>query len=362
MRNIVKIRNRFSVILLLAVIAVVFSVGDASAAGDIFATMRTKVATTLRDLRKIIFVVGAIGLITFTFAAIFGKISFKHLANICFSLFLVAMMSPFVRYFSGSSTALAELTYNNYLSNDNGQMPNQTVQGDCKTAGCPQSADGGTGTGGGTTGTVAGYAASGSGANTERDYDGGTLDEVTVIGKAPNKNNPLDVTIATKPDLSGITPPTINVSTTQSTEDTRTSWQKIKDTIKTVAKEGKKAYSTASSVYSAAKNVKTAVDNTRNAMGNMHGIEGILNAGTVASTSVQNIASNVQHAADVVGQNYTDKEGKPTANDKVGEALGQIVEGAKEGEDVFRTGTEITETTQAGIQLGKDIGSGKGLK
>ena len=120
--------------------------------------------------------------------------------------------------------------------------------------------------------------------------------------------------------------------------------------------------STVSTVYSAAKNVKTAVDNTKNALGNMNGIEGILNAGTVAATSIQNIAGNVQHAAATVGENYTDKEGQPTANDKVGAALGQIVDGAKEGEDVFRTGTEIKETTDAGVRLGGDILSGKGLK
>lgn len=354
MRNIAKIGNRLSVVTLLAVAVFVLSAGDALAASGIFETMRSKVATTLRDLRMIIYVVGGIGLITFTFAAIFGKISFKHLANICFSLFLVAMISPFVRFFTGDETALAELTYNNYLSTDNGQMPDQTTTGTCKSN-CPSSTDGGTGTGGG-------YTAPQFTGDGDVTYDGGTLGEVVVTAQAPKKDNPLGLTIPTAPDLSSITPPTISVPTTSSTADTRTGWQKFKDTIKTVAKEGKKAVNTASTIYSAAKNVKTAVDNTKNALGNMHGIEGILNAGTITATSVQNIAGNVQHAADTVGQNYTDKEGQPTANDKVGAALGQIVDGAKEGEDVFRTGTEIHDTAEAGVRLGGDILSGKGLK
>lgn len=373
MRNIAKIGNRLSVVAFAAAAVFVLSTGDALAASGIFETMRSKVATTLRDLRMIIYVVGGIGLITFTFAAIFGKISFKHLANICFSLFLVAMIAPFVRFFTGDESALTELSYNNYLSPVNGSADDHTVSGKCGSN-CPSSPDGGTGTGGGRvsstggmgtggTGTGGGYTAPQFMGDGDVTIDGGTLGEVVVTAQAPKKDNPLGLTIPTAPDLSSITPPTINIPTTTTPPaDTRTGWQKFKDTIKTVAKEGKKAVNTASSVYSAAKNVKTAIDNTTNALGNMHGIEGILNAGTVTATSVQNIAGNVQHAAATVGENYTDKEGQPTANDKVGTALGPVVDGAKEGEDVFRTGTEIKETTDAGVRLGGDILSGKGLK
>lgn len=360
MRNIAKIGNRLSVVALAAAAVFVLSAGDALAASGIFETMRSKVATTLKGLQMIIYVVGGIGLITFTFAAIFGKISFKHLANICFSLFLVAMISPFVRFFTGDESALAELTYNNYLSPVNGSADDQTVSGSCGSN-CPSSADGGMGTGGGTTSGTGGYTSPQFTGDGDVTYDGGTLGEVVVTASAPKNNNPLGLSVPTVEIPTTL--PEINIpTTTSSSTDTRTGWQKFKDTIKTVAKEGKKAVNTASTVYSAAKNVKTAIDNTKNALGNMHGIEGILNAGTVTATSVQNIAGNVQHAAATVGENYTDKEGQPTANDKVGAALGQIVDGAKEGEDVFRTGTEIKETTDAGVRLGGDILSGKGLK
>ena len=366
MRNIAKIGNRLSVVALVAAAVFVLSAGDALAASGIFETMRSKVATTLKDLRMIIYVVGGIGLITFTFAAIFGKISFKHLANICFSLFLVAMISPFVRFFTGDESALAELTYSNYLSPVNGSADDHTVSGKCGSN-CPSSPDGGTGTGGGRvsgaggTGAGGGYTAPQFMGDGDVTIDGGTLGEVVVTAQAPKNNNPLGLSIPTVEIPTTL--PEINIPTTTTPPaDTRTGWQKFKDTIKTVAKEGKKAVNTASSVYSAAKNVKTAIDNTTNALGNMHGIEGILNAGTVTATSVQNIAGNVQHAAATVGENYTDKEGQPTANDKVGAALGPVVDGAKEGEDVFRTGTEIKETTDAGVRLGGDILSGKGLK
>lgn len=361
MRNIAKIGNRLSVVVLIAAVVFVLSAGDAFAASGIFETMRSKVATTLKDLQMIIYVVGGIGLITFTFAAIFGKISFKHLANICFSLFLVAMISPFVRFFTGNESALAELSYNNYLPAANGSADDHTVSGSCGSN-CPSSADGGMGAGGGrTSGSGGSFSAPKFVGDGDVTYDGGTLGEVVVTAQAPKKNNPLGLLTPTIEIPTTL--PAINIPTTTTPPaDTRTGWQKFKDTIKTVAKEGKKAVNTASTVYSAAKNVKTAIDNTTNALGNMHGIEGILNAGTVTATSVQNIAGNVQHAAAAVGENYTDKEGQPTANDKVGAALGQIVDGAKEGEDVFRTGTEIKETTDAGVRLGGDILSGKGLK
>lgn len=366
MRNIAKIGNRLSVVALLVVAVFILSAGDAFAASGIFETMRAKVAKTLFDLRKIIYVVGAIGLITFTYAAIFGKISFKHLANICFSLFLVAMIAPFVKFFTGNESALAELTYSNYLPAANGSADDQTVNGKCGSS-CPSSTDGGTGTGGGrvsSTGSVGAggaYTAPKFVGDGDVTIDGGTLDEVVVTAQAPKKNNPLGLSTPTIEIPTTL--PEINIPTTTTPPaDTRTGWQKFKDTIKTVAKEGRKAVNTASTIYSAAKNVKTAVDNTKNALGNMHGIEGILNAGTVTATSVQGAIANVQHAAATVGENYTDKEGQPKAGDKVGAALGQIAEGAREGEDAFRTGTEIKNTADDAARLGGVILRGEGLK
>lgn len=397
MRKFAKFGNKISLIAFLSVAVIILSVADAEAASGIFEKMRSKVATTLRDLRMLIYVVGGIGLITFTFAAIFGKISFKHLANICISLFLVSMIAPFVTFFTGDNTALKELSYGNYLSTSNGTAADDTVKGSCAAGACPQSAGDGTGIGGNGT------------------FDGGTLAGVTVVGKKPGLGSL--VQDPTKIDPSSIN---INVPTSATEVDTRTGWQKFKDGIKKVASEGKKAYNTASSAYTAAKNVKTAVDNginagknVKNAMKNigkggnfgeklanlMDAGGAVMDAGGVLSNSVQNVTGNVQNVAATVGENYTDKKKQDqinseieklrkdskenpdnveannkkiaqlqeeaknsTAGAKVGAALDGINDVAKEGRDVTGTGGDIFGTGASGARLGTDILNGKGLK
>ena len=124
MRNYIKI-NKLSLItiLLFALMVMMPDTAWAShlkkecAGKDIFGTMRCMVAYTLYDLRYIIYIVGGLGLIAFAYGAIFGKLSFKHLANICFSLFL--------------DTAVPELTYKDYLSKD-GDISDDSGYGDAK--------------------------------------------------------------------------------------------------------------------------------------------------------------------------------------------------------------------------------------
>lgn len=397
MRKFAKFGNKISLIAFLSLAVIILSVADAEAASGIFEKMRSKVATTLRDLRMLIYVVGGIGLITFTFAAIFGKISFKHLANICISLFLVSMIAPFVTFFTGDNTALKELSYGNYLSTSNGTAADDTVKGSCTAGACPQSTGDGTGTSG--NGTA----------------DGGTIPEVTVIGKKSSIGS--IISDPTKIDPSSIK---INVPTSATTVDTRTGWQKFKDGISKVASEGKKAYNTASSAYSAAKNIKTSVDNGVNAAKNvknavknigkgknfgeklanlMDAGGAVMDAGGVVSNSVQNVTGNIQSAASTVGENYTDKKKQDqinseieklrkdskenpdnveannkkiaqlqeearnsTAGAKVGAALDGINDVAKEGQGVTGTAGDIFETGAAGTRMGTDILKGKGLK
>ncbi|MBQ8785165.1 MAG: hypothetical protein IJZ59_03875 [Alphaproteobacteria bacterium] len=355
--------------------------------GDIFETLRCMIANTLKDIRNIVYVVGGIGLITFTFAAIFGKISFKHLANICISLFLLSMMSPFVSFFTGSETALAELEYGLYLSPEDGDVEDSNVTGSCKGGNCPSSSSGVTGGGsGGGQALVPG----------EDAIDGGVLDEVVVTAQAP-KMQGIDLPGASVELPSTIAPiPTLTANNTE--VDTRTGWQKFKDGIKKVATEGKKAYNTASTVYSAAKNVYTAGKNTVTAVKNADSLEDVLMAGTVAANSIQNIAGNVTMAAGAVGA-YTDQkmlneinseidrlrqdsQNNPgnvdannqriaelqqqaregTAQAKTEAALGGVVDAASEGRGAFETGIDINNTVNAGWRLGNDILSGKGFK
>lgn len=88
---------------------------DAFAAGDIFAEVRKKVAHALNDLKGVVYIIGGLGLIAFSFAAVFGKISFKHLATISLSLLLVSSMGMFIHYFSGGDKVLSEIEYGDFL-------------------------------------------------------------------------------------------------------------------------------------------------------------------------------------------------------------------------------------------------------
>ena len=80
---------------------------------DIFKYIACKAMTTLADVRVIVYTLAGFGLIAFAFAAIFNKISWKHLANLCIALFILSMMTPFISYFTQDNGA--QITYGNYL-------------------------------------------------------------------------------------------------------------------------------------------------------------------------------------------------------------------------------------------------------
>ena len=85
----------------------------AKAKDDIFKYIACKAMTTLADVRVIVYTLAGFGLIAFAFAAIFNKISWKHLANLCIALFILSMMTPFISYFTQDNGA--QITYGNYL-------------------------------------------------------------------------------------------------------------------------------------------------------------------------------------------------------------------------------------------------------
>ncbi len=68
--------------------------------GNIFLLIACKAMVTLADLRVIAYIISGFGMIALSFAAIFGKMNFKHLANIGIGLFLLSMMTPFIEYFT----------------------------------------------------------------------------------------------------------------------------------------------------------------------------------------------------------------------------------------------------------------------
>ena len=68
--------------------------------GNVFLLIACKATTTLADLRIIAYIISGFGMVALSYAAIFNKMNWKHLANIGIGLFLLSMMTPFIEYFT----------------------------------------------------------------------------------------------------------------------------------------------------------------------------------------------------------------------------------------------------------------------
>ena len=93
--------------------------GSGGSGGDIFTILQRKIYNTLVDLRSIVYMIAGFGLAAFAVAAIFNKISYKHLGYIMVSLCLLSLMFPFLEYFSGETLESAQqkqLTFKNFLA------------------------------------------------------------------------------------------------------------------------------------------------------------------------------------------------------------------------------------------------------
>ncbi len=347
-----KIKDRMSVslLMLLTVLFVCFNPGDAfadllgcmqSEAGKgIFKTIACKVTTTLFDIRKIVYILGGFGLIAFTFAAIFNKISFKHLGNIAISLFLLSMLTPFIEYFTQAEGH--KLEYGRFLQPDFTEADYSATFGECQGNDCPTSvtaAGGGTSVGGGlgSGGLVAGA-------------DGKVMPIMPSgpVGNIPGLSGGVDLkTISLSP-----------VGTSGGSQvDTRTGWQKFKDTIKTVKDEAVKGYNTASTVISAAKTVYTAVDSSVKGIKNAGSISEAITAGVGAFDNYTTATGAITSAAGTIGTNYTDKEGKPSLGQKVEDFFKGSNKGANEGKEVTQDVGVINGTANAAKDIPQDIGN-----
>lgn len=81
--------------------------------GNIFLLIACKAMITLADLRVIAYIISGFGMIALAYAAILGKMNFKHLANIGIGLFLLSMMTPFIEYFTTGQSG--SLKFGKYL-------------------------------------------------------------------------------------------------------------------------------------------------------------------------------------------------------------------------------------------------------
>lgn len=106
---------------------------DSAKSKDIFTILQKKLYNTLIDLRKIVYVIAGFGLIVFAVAAIFNKISYKHLGYIMVGLSLLSLMFPFLEYFSGYSIEQEnqrKLVFENYLAASNYSAIRGTLDSD----------------------------------------------------------------------------------------------------------------------------------------------------------------------------------------------------------------------------------------
>lgn len=119
---------------------------SAFAADNIFQIISKKMISTVIDVRRIVYVIAGFGLIMFTTLAIFNKISFKHLAYIMIGLSLLAVMMPFINYFSGANLQDSEYSYGNFINGgSNASITGSDIGGDigsgdgknCSGTDCP---------------------------------------------------------------------------------------------------------------------------------------------------------------------------------------------------------------------------------
>ena len=118
---------------MLLVLALSLGAQDVFAAeSNIFTTIRDKAASSLKDIKLVVYIIGGFGLIGFAFMAIFNKISWKWFSSLAIGLFLVAVMGLFIDYFTGTNEHATMLDYGNYLNGDGSYTGNDGTSGGVK--------------------------------------------------------------------------------------------------------------------------------------------------------------------------------------------------------------------------------------
>ena len=239
--------------------------------GNIFLLIACKAMITLADLRVIAYIISGFGMIALAYAAIFGKMSFKHLANIGIGLFLLSMMTPFIEYFTTGKDGT--LRFGKYLP-----------------AGFTDIY--------GSNGDVYNCGAGGTGGNIIKAEDGSNLcPEVTVVG--------ID----------------------QSYKKEKWSLKDLKGSITA----GLNAVRNAGDMY---KTAKSTINTTTNAISNMKsqiqsgggGLDGILNAANAVASATgsivssgQTLANNIASNTGELSANLKDAGSTNAARDKIAE-------------------------------------------
>jgi len=103
-------------IILLAMLLLVFTVCCcdsvwAANAPNVLKTLGGRTQTFARQLRSFAFIISGFGIIMFTWAAIFGKINFRHLGYIMISLFFLSGVGLFISYMTGGDARREDLKF-----------------------------------------------------------------------------------------------------------------------------------------------------------------------------------------------------------------------------------------------------------
>ena len=94
-------RNSILITLLVAFMICCCSEAFAAVIPNVMNTLGERTQTFARQLRSFAFIISGFGIIMFTWAAIFGKINFRHLGYIMISLFFLSGVGLFISYFTG---------------------------------------------------------------------------------------------------------------------------------------------------------------------------------------------------------------------------------------------------------------------
>ena len=392
----IKMVDLVTIALSLVVFTIVFAPTDVFAAANIFDTIQAKMLSTAKDVRKIVYVVAGFGLVMFSVLAIFNKISFKHLGYIMISLSLLAMMTPFINYFSGAGLDESDFNYGDFIieSSDASSYSNagnqQSCEPNCPTEGGegfggdyadgsdpfapgggetdpfnPGGGDSGAGSGGNGAGGVGGnYGGSGgdyAGGDDVPTIDGGVLDEVVVTAegkKLPQIEFP-GVTSPTLPGELAPIPPTYSEPPAQNQKP-------LKDRIRDAITWGQGAIATVDNAIDTYESTVAAVDAVvtgAEQVGNILNGDGNIvdKLGGISSTIGSTIDSSGDWLTNATneGASVLDALGAEGAND-VAEVITEGINNAQDSAfDWTDMGEDAAAVGRGAIYTGGRLGIGK---
>ena len=282
-------------------------------AANIFQTITERAATALTSIKQLVFVLAGFGIIAFAFAAIFGKLSWKHFANIAIGLFLVASMGLFIQYFVTKDGENYKLAYGNYLGSAFGDTAGTAGDGfggaDDSSGAANQLTGGGTDTGN-TSGTST---------------SGGKVSFDPVTGMPT-----IDGGLSGGAGSGGLA----EGATNSTQEKEKRGFKGFISDIKNVANAAQQAKNAVDAGINFAKNAAATYENVKNSVeNNGTGLQGILN-------SVSDVAGGIKDV----------KQGAESTVSTVGSKVSEV---ANSVQDVGKTEAEIQENRMIRTQGGE---------